>query len=107
MRIPERKDDLLTLDIRFIPDAHDVEFFLESFGNADDCAVRKRSSQAVKSFVAVISALGDKRSVVRLERYAARNRSVQSALWSFNLDLRIADRNCDAARDRYRFFSYS
>src|SRR5579863_6223868 len=106
MRLTESERGDAALDVRAIPDAHDIQFPREPGGDAVDGIGRERARETVERRMLVTIAGDLDYAVILLYLDARRQRHRQLALGTFHLKL-FADIHLHALRQRDRLVSNS
>src|SRR5262249_4164126 len=105
MRVAEREDDLLALQLGAVADADDVELLLEAFGDAEDRVGDEAAREPVELAQLRIRRrrLGDEMAVGDREVDAGRMRLAQLALRPLAFARAVVPLHGDALRYRDRF----
>ena len=98
MRVAERENHVLALDLGAISDADDIEILLESRGDAGDSVGDERARQAMQRAKLLGFALGDEGAVLLLERDSARHADGHLALGALHVHGAVLDLNLHAGR---------
>src|SRR4029453_7234118 len=109
VRVAQRKHHLLAFQLRTIADAHDVELFLEAFGDAVNCIGHQAPGKPMKLAQLLVFPIGPGHEFGALHREldARRNALLQRPFGALDLDRVRMDRHAHALRHDYWLFSYA
>ena len=107
VRIAEREDDVLALDLGAVSHADDVEFLFESFGDALHGVGHERPRQAMQRALRFVLPRGDQVPVLLLKFDSPRHGNVHLALRPLDFDRVRGNLHLYAGGKGDRFSSYS
>ena len=107
MRFAESESDDFAFELSAVPDADDVEIFLEAQRDAMNRVGDERASQTVYGAMIVGDALDVQNAVLLLEGDAVRNGDAQLAFGALNVNFVRRDGDLYAGRNGNRFVAYT